>query len=103
MMAVKKEEAKRVVFVTGANGSIGRELVKALIDEGDEVRGLIRTRGMINQLPAGTIPFVGNLSDGHVLDEACEGADTVFHLAAITREARSNTGELMRSNVDGTR
>lgn len=102
-MAAKKDEAKRVVFVTGANGSIGRELVKALLVQGDEVRGLIRTKGMITQLPAGTIPFVGNLSDTHVLDEACEGASVVFHLAAIAREARSKTGELMRSNVDGTR
>jgi nucleoside-diphosphate-sugar epimerase len=102
-MPAKKDAAKRVVFVTGANGSLGRELVKALIDEGDEVRGLIRTRSMINQLPAGTIPFVGNLADTHVLDEACDGAEMVFHLAAIAREAKSNAGEIMRSNVDGTR
>lgn len=102
-MPGKKEGAKRVVFVTGANGSLGRDLVRALIEEGDEVRGLIRTRGVINQLPAGTIPFVGNLSDTHILEEACEGAEMVFHLAAIAREARSNAGELMRSNVDGTR
>ena len=103
MMAAKKEGTGRVVFVTGANGSIGRELVKALIDQGDEVRGLIRVKSMITQLPAGTIPFVGNLVDTHVLDEACEGADVVFHLAAIAREARAKPGELMRSNVDGTR
>jgi nucleoside-diphosphate-sugar epimerase len=102
-MPAKKEGNRRVVFVTGANGSIGRELVKALIEQGDEVRGLIKTKGMITQLPAGTIPFVGNLSDTHVLEEACEGASVVFHLAAIAREARSRTGELMRSNVDGTR
>ena len=103
MMAAKKEGTGRVVFVTGANGSIGRELVKALIDQGDEVRGLIRVKSMITQLPAGTIPFVGNLVDTHVLDEACEGADVVFHLAAIAREAGAKPGELMRSNVDGTR
>lgn len=103
MMAAKKEGTGRVVFVTGANGSIGRELVKALIDQGDEVRGLIRVKSMITQLPAGTIPFVGNLVDTHVLDEACEGADVVFHLAAIAREARAKPGELMCSNVDGTR
>jgi nucleoside-diphosphate-sugar epimerase len=103
MMAAKKEGTGRVVFVTGANGSLGKELVKALIEQGDEVRGLIRTRSMITQLPAGTIPFVGNLLDVHVLDEACEGASVVFHLAAIAREARAKPGELMRSNVDGTR
>ena len=33
--------ARRIVFVTGANGGLGRELVKALINEGDEVRGLV--------------------------------------------------------------
>jgi UDP-glucose 4-epimerase len=103
MMAAKKDDTGRVVFVTGANGSLGRELVKALIDQGDEVRGLIRTKGMITQLPAGTIPFVGNLVGTHVLDEACDGASVVFHFAAIAREARAQPGELMRSNVDGTR
>ena len=82
MQEKKSKAARRIVLVTGANGALGKVLIKALLDEGDEVRGLVIDKQAITELPTGVIPFVGNLSDRHVLDSACDGADTVFHLAA---------------------
>ncbi|VVB76958.1 L-arabinose 1-dehydrogenase (NAD(P)(+)) [uncultured archaeon] len=104
-MQAKKEDnkSKRVVFVTGASGGLGTELVKALLAEGDEVRCLIHTKETLVHMPVGIIPFVGNLNDERVLVEACDGADTVFHLAAIVREARVRTDELMHVNLEGTK
>ena len=105
-MVEKKGATKgrgKVVFVTGAHGALGGDLVRALIKEGNTVRGLIQSAGHTVRLPPCTIPVVGNVEDAHVLDSACKGADVVYHLAAIVREEKRRIGELMRVNVYGTR
>jgi nucleoside-diphosphate-sugar epimerase len=95
-------------LVTGAAGFIGSSLVRALLDRGDEVRG-------IDNLSTGKRE---NLSDVlkhmdfrqvDILDldatrEACEGVDYVFHEAAIPSVPKSVLDPLgsNRANVDGT-
>lgn len=103
-MVERKEGTRRkVVFVTGAHGNLGMELVKALLKEGNTVRALIRSNIHTSHMPPGTIPFLGNVEDRHVLDSACEGADVVYHLAAVFKAEKHMMAELMRVNVDGTR
>jgi|SRR5882672_5161409 len=95
-------------LVTGAAGFIGSSLVRALLDRGDEVRG-------IDNLSTGKRE---NLSDvvkhmdfrqADILDleatrEACDGVDYVFHEAAIPSVPKSVLDPLgsNRANVDGT-
>jgi nucleoside-diphosphate-sugar epimerase len=70
------------VFVTGATGFIGTELVKELIEAGHEVRGLTRSDAGAEQLKVvGAEIHRGDLQD---LDSLCSGArgmDVVVHLA----------------------
>jgi UDP-glucose 4-epimerase len=95
-------------LVTGAAGFIGSSLVRALLDRGDEVRG-------IDNLSTGKRE---NLSDVlkhmdfrqiDILDldatrEACTGVDYVFHEAAIPSVPKSVLDPVgsNRANIDGT-
>ncbi len=70
------------IFVTGATGFIGTELVKELLEVGHQVRGLTRSDAGVEQLKAvGAEVHRGDLTD---LDSLCSGAtgvDAVVHLA----------------------
>lgn len=81
------------VAVTGGAGFIGHHVVAALIARGDEVT-------VIDDLSTGRIGRLGghgsrvrlvpaSVLDAAALDEAIQGAETVFHLAAIASVARS--------------
>ncbi|MCB9788385.1 MAG: NAD(P)-dependent oxidoreductase [Deltaproteobacteria bacterium] len=88
------------VAVTGASGFIGTALVQALAERGDEVVGTDR------YAPATPLPvraFVtADLGDGHALARAFEGAEVVFHLAALPAIARAPDATYAATNVEGT-
>jgi len=70
------------VFVTGATGFIGTELVKELIAAGHQVRGLTRSAEGAEQLKAaGAEVHSGNLTDVDSLRSGATGVDVVVNLA----------------------
>ena len=70
------------VFVTGATGFIGTELVKELIAAGHQVRGLTRSDEGAEQLKAaGAEVHRGNLTDLDSLRSGATGVDVVVNLA----------------------
>lgn len=70
------------VFVTGATGFIGTELVKELIEAGHEVRGLTRSEAGVEQLKTvGAEVHRGNLQDLESLRSGAKGMDVVVNLA----------------------
>jgi nucleoside-diphosphate-sugar epimerase len=70
------------VFVTGATGFIGTELVKELIEAGHQVRGLTRSDTGVEQLKAvGAEVLRGDLTDLNSLRGGAAGMDAVVHLA----------------------
>jgi nucleoside-diphosphate-sugar epimerase len=70
------------VFVTGATGFIGTELVKELIDVGHDVRGLARSDEGAEQLKAvGAEVHRGDLTHLDSLREGATGMDVVVNLA----------------------
>jgi nucleoside-diphosphate-sugar epimerase len=70
------------IFVTGATGFIGTELVKELIEAGHEVRGLTRSDAGAEQLKRMRAEIHrGDLQDLDSLRSGATGMDVVVHLA----------------------
>jgi nucleoside-diphosphate-sugar epimerase len=70
------------IFVTGATGFIGTELVKELITSGHQVRGLTRSDAGVEQLKAaGVEVHRGDLQDLDSLRGGATGMDAVVNLA----------------------
>ena len=91
-----------MILVTGATGFVGRRVVEAFASSGHPVRALVRTpfRGSVLATPDVEI-FHGDMLNPDSLRQACQGVDTVVHLAAVLREHGYNTYQ--RVNYEGTR
>jgi UDP-glucose 4-epimerase len=95
-------------LVTGAAGFIGSALVHALLQRGDQVRGLdnFETGRRENiQEVASRIDFrEADLLDFQAVQSACQGVDYVLHQAAIPSVPKSiaDPARSNRVNVEGT-
>ena len=69
-----------MILVTGATGTIGRELVSQLVAAGLEVRALTRNPAKARFHPS-VQTFTGDLAEAHTLPGALDGADHVFSLS----------------------
>ncbi|HEU0300153.1 MAG TPA: NAD-dependent epimerase/dehydratase family protein [Longimicrobium sp.] len=92
----------RTALITGATGFVGGHLVRRLAAAGWKVRALVRATSDTRLLDeAGAERVVGDLDAVDALREGADGADTVFHLAALTI-ARGEE-PFRRANAQGTR
>lgn len=92
------------IFVTGATGCIGSNLIVKLLNEGYSVRGFHRANS--NRLALEDVPVecaVGDVRDKASLLAAMKGCDTVFHTAAVVSFWRQKRAEQLDINVNGTR
>lgn len=94
-----------VVLVTGANGFVGRNVCRSLLEHGHEVRAVVRTVDLIPTLPDGARPLVGDLSSG-LAAEAFQNVGAVVHLAArahvMREESEVSLAQYRRDNVELT-
>ena len=68
-------------LVTGGGGFLGGAIVRKLVERGDAVRSLSRTRHTwLDQLEVEQ--FEGDLAGGPAIGKAIDGCDVVFHVAA---------------------
>ncbi|WP_025034817.1 SDR family oxidoreductase [Bradyrhizobium sp. DOA9] len=70
------------ILVTGATGTIGRNVVEQLVKRGADVRALVRNPEKAN-LPAGVAVAKGDLLDVDSLRAALSGVSTLFLLNAV--------------------
>ena len=68
-------------LVTGAAGFVGRHLVEALLEHGCKVRALVRNTPLALQHP-NLQCISGDIQNATQMSQACEGVETVFHVAA---------------------
>jgi len=91
-----------IIAITGANGHVGVNLCKALLDLGHEVRALVHknTEGLEK---IDVIIFKGDLLDEASLIPFLDGAEIVFHLAAKISITGDTSGSVRAINTEGTR
>lgn len=94
-------------FVTGATGLLGGNLVQALLDQGHEVRGLVRSKEKAQRVfPNSKIEFVtGDMSNVAGFAANLAGCDVLLHTAAYFREyyqPGDHKPTLEKINVQGT-
>jgi len=93
-----------LAFVTGATGFLGSHVARALADQGADLRLLVRSTSNLRNLEGLKAETAsGDLRDAASVEKAMSGCDTVFHVAADYRLWVRDSGEMYRSNVDGTR
>lgn len=91
-----------MILITGGTGFIGRSLIQALIQAGEEVRLLLRPSKTYNNFPK-RIPVevaVSSFSDERSLKAATKGVDTIYHLAGA--EHQGLKANLNQIDVEGT-
>jgi dihydroflavonol-4-reductase len=93
------------IFVTGASGHIGNNLVRALLEQKRDVRVLIYDKDPnVEGLKGLDVEKVqGDILDYEHLKKSMEGAEVVFHLAARISIIGPENGFVHRVNVDGVR
>ncbi|WNF38272.1 SDR family oxidoreductase [Bacillaceae bacterium IKA-2] len=105
------------VFITGATGFLGTELVKSLVKEGHDVYLLIRSmkkaRALLEKLPTGErqqVNFIeGNLETTKLgmTDQAVkklgDKIDIIYHTAAFLSFDETLRAEIFKTNLEGTK
>ena len=91
------------VAVTGANGFIGGAVCERLVEDGHDVRSIVRRAG---SSPTGTDEFlIGNICDTTFWPEALSRQDALVHLAAhahIRNAPETAIDQFRRVNTEAT-
>lgn len=102
------------ILVTGADGFIGSHLVERLVDEGGcrinafACYNFSNSWGWLDTLPRNKMKnvsvFTGDIRDMATLKKAMDGADKVFHLAALIGIPYSYSApySYVETNINGT-
>jgi len=90
------------IFVSGATGFIGIQLVKRLADDGHTVHALYRSQSKADLIEHKNIlRFKGDLLDKVSLDRAMADCDEAYHVAAFAGVWAKDPSLIFRLNVDG--
>ena len=92
-----------MILVTGGTGFIGKALIRQLLEDGRQVRVLLRPSNDSPDLPKG-LPVeiaISNITDERNLRTACIGVDTIYHL--VGGEWLGVDADLNDIEITGTR
>lgn len=95
-----------ISLVTGATGHLGANLVRRLLEEGEQVRVMMRAERDNGALDGLNVERVfADLRDGEAVSNALRGCARVYHCAALVSTIEGNAvhkREIFDTNVKGT-
>lgn len=93
-----------LIAVTGASGHVGSSLIRQLLDEGHQVRAMVRTQKPPASLQGLDVELVrGDVCEPSTLAPLLDGVDRLFHLAALISIVGPMDGKVRAVNVHGAR
>jgi len=93
-----------MILITGASGFVGAAVARRLVQDGHEVRALVRPTSPRRNLDGLKLDIVeGDLLDGRSIERAVAGARYIFHVAADYRLWALKPETIVHTNVEGTR
>lgn len=91
------------IFVTGANGLLGSNLVRELLDRQYQVKAFLLPNSDMRSLEGLDFePVYGNILEPAGINEAVAGCDAIIHVAADTSVWPSRSERVRAINIDGT-
>jgi dihydroflavonol-4-reductase len=90
------------VFITGATGVVGTDLLTKLLERGDEVVALARSDAAQATLAArGVRVQRGEITDEQSMSAGMQGCDLAFHVGGINKFCVADPAPMLYANVDG--
>ena len=91
-------------LVIGANGYLGSHVTRQLVNDGHDVRVMVRAdANTIGIDDLRVTRFVGDIWNNDILRQAMAGCDDVYYCVVDTRGWLKDPAPLFRTNVEGTR
>jgi len=92
------------VLVTGANGHIGANVCRELLQQGHEARAFVRKTADMHGLKGLKIEIAyGDVMDASSLNAAALGCDAIIHLAAVYKTIARTPEEIVAPAVEGSK
>jgi uncharacterized protein YbjT (DUF2867 family) len=93
---------RRLVFVTGGTGYLGRPFILELLRRGHQVRALVRP-GSQSRVPKGAELVTGDALLAESFAEAIAPAETLVHLVGTPRPSPAKAAEFLRVDLPSIR
>jgi dihydroflavonol-4-reductase len=96
--------SKGKIFVTGGAGFIGSRVVKMLLDQGYEVRCLLRNTTNTRRIDGLNYEkFIGDITNASSLEEGMKGCSGVIHLASLSNWKDIKSSKMPLVVIDGSK
>ncbi len=107
MQAALEQLKGQRVLVTGSTGFVGTHMTRKLLAAGIMPVLLVRSSSNATLIEeykaAGAEIVIGDVTDRDSVFTAAKGADYIFHIAALFREAKHGDEQYVKVNVEGAR